>query len=138
MPGESADWVEVVSDGGEPPQASSLTARTGAEFSDADRGGATAEGPVDTAAASRSRSNPYLWAAWAVVAMMLVLGLIWLSGNLQITSAIYSGGSAVTSAQDVAVMNFQMMGVYLLPFGLAGALALLMLQAAGYRHERRD
>ncbi|MCQ1946785.1 MULTISPECIES: hypothetical protein [unclassified Arthrobacter] len=137
VPGESGDWVEVVDDGGEPPRVSSRTTHTEAEFSDADVDGAAAQGPLGVAAAPRSRFNPYLCAAWAVVAMMLVLGLIWLSGNLQITSAIYGGGSAVTSAQDVAMMNFQMMGVYLLPFGLAGALALLMLQAAGYRRERR-
>ncbi|MCC9204983.1 hypothetical protein [Arthrobacter sp. zg-Y769] len=137
VPGESGDWVEVVDDGGEPPQASSRITHPEAEFNDAGGDDAAAEWPFDSAAAPRSRFNPYLRAAWAVVSIMLVLGLFWLFGNLQAMTTIYSS-TGTMGRQDLVLMNFHLMGVYLLPFGLAGALALLMLQAAGYRRERRD
>ena len=66
------------------------------------------------------------------------LGLIWLFGNLQMMTAIYGSTGPTMSRLDVMAMNFQGMGLYLLPFGLAGALALLILQAADYRGGRRD
>ena len=137
LPGESGDWVEVVDDG-EPQQSSDPATPNGAaEFSEAGVASAGADGRLGPAAPQR-RFNPYLCAAWAVVALMLVLGLIWLSGNFQMMTAIYGSTGPTMSRQDVMAMNFQMMGVYLLPFGLAGALALLILQAAGYRGEPRD
>ena len=136
--GESGDWVEVVDDG-EPQQEADPASPTGAaEFSAAGVAGADEDGGFVTAAAPRRQVNPYLCAAWVVVALMLVLGLIWLSGNFQMMTAIYGSTGPTMSRQDVMAMNFQMMGVYLLPFGLAGALALLILQAAGYRGEPRD
>ena len=137
VPGESGDWVEVVSDGGEPPQASSHITHAEAEFIDAGVDGATAQGPPEAAAAPRSRFNPYLCAAWAVVAAMLASGLLWLYGDLQMMTTMYSGTPSM-NRQDLVMMNFYQMGVYLLPFGLSGALALLMLHAAGYRSARRD
>ncbi|MCQ2001031.1 hypothetical protein [Arthrobacter zhaoxinii] len=130
--GESGDWVEVVADGGEPPQASSPTTHAEAEFGDAGGDDTAAEWPFDSAAAPGSRFNPYLCAAWAVVAIMLVLGLFWLFGNLEAMTAMYST-TGTMSRQEVVMMKFHLMGVYLLPFGLAGGLALLTVQAAGYR-----
>ena len=125
-PGETGDWVEVVSDGG-----GGLPARSqdGAEFSDTDMDGT--EGDPAAAAFPRSRLNPYLAAAWAVVALMLGVGLFWLFGTTQM-AAMY-GSSGVMTGKDVIVMNFHSTGMYLLPFGLVAAVALLTVQAAGYR-----
>ena len=78
-----------------------------------------------------SRLNPYLAAAWAVVALMLGVGLFWLFGTTQM-AAMY-GSSGEMTGKDVIVMNFHSTGMYLLPFGLVAAVALLTVQAAGYR-----
>ncbi|KAD3720610.1 hypothetical protein GD627_07315 [Arthrobacter yangruifuii] len=128
-PGGGGDYVEVVDDGGELPAAPARAQAEAGETGPA-AGAAGGWGP-DTA--PRSRFNPYLCAAWAVVALMLAGGLTWLSGALPEMATVYSSSAAHMTSQDLMRMNFQMMGVYLLPFGLAGALALLTVQAARYR-----
>ncbi|MCC3275552.1 MULTISPECIES: hypothetical protein [unclassified Arthrobacter] len=119
------DWVEVVDDGsGEAPAAG-----TGLE--------APPHGNPNGTDLSRSRLNPYLGAAWAIVVLMLGVGLIWLFGGLQLDT-VYGNGTTTMTRKGLILLNFQMTGVYLLPSGLAGALALLAVQARGYRNTHRD
>ena len=128
-PGETGDWVEVVADGGD---GLPSHRHDGGEFSDTDMDG----GRPAAAVPPRSRFNPYLAAAWAVVALMLGVGLFWLFGTSQM-AAMY-GSSGVMTGKDMIVMNFHSTGMYLLPFGLAAAFTLLTVQAVGYRRESRE
>ena len=126
-PGEAGDWVEVVADGGDRLPSHRLD---GGEFSDTDVD-ATEERPAADATPS-SRFNPYLAAAWAVEALLLGAGLFWLFGTSQM-AMMYGGGTGPATSKDMVVMNLQNAGPFLLPFGMAGALALLMVQGVEYR-----
>ena len=128
-PGETGDWVEVVADGGD---GLPSHRHDGGEFSDTDMDG----GRPAAAVPPRSRFNPYLAAAWAVVALMLGVGLFWLFDTSQL-AMMYGSASTVTRTQ-MTMINFHQMGMYMLPFGLAGALALLAVQAVGYRRGSRE
>ena len=131
-PGESGDWVEVVADGGE------RTARgaDGGEFSDNDVDGVKREGAFVPDAARQRRTNPYLHAAWAVVGLMLAIGLFWFFAPAD--NSLYGSGSPVIDRKTIMLINFRMMGPYFLPFGLAAAFALLTVQAVDHRRQSRD
>ena len=96
------------------------------------------DGNRNTKDLSRRRINPYLGAAWAIVVLMLGVGLVWLFGGLQLDTVYGNGGAGTVTRKGLILLNFQMTGVYLLPFGMAGALALLAVQARGYRTTRRS
>lgn len=138
VPGaDGSDWVlEVVDDGGRPPSPARGQ-------SDADRPAAAPGGDPGFAAGDAGvretggpRFNPYFCAAWVVVAGMLGAGLVWLFGSLQLD--LYGVNSQAMTRESMVMVNFQMMGPNLLPFGLAGAIALLTVQAVDFRNTRRN
>ncbi|UPO77344.1 hypothetical protein [Arthrobacter sp. Helios] len=82
------------------------------------------------------RFNPYLCAAWALVAIMLAAGLSWLTGALEpptYVSVDPSTGQGMEGRPGVIASNLYSMGPFVLLFGLLGALTLLTVQAAAFR-----
>ena len=129
-PGESGDWIEVVADGaGQAPRHAD-----GGEFDDSDApGGDLGDRLLDGApddrgpVTRRNRVNPYLCAAWALVALMLFLGITWLAGTW-----IVDQNLPFDSRWGTVVMNFQATGMFMLPCGLVTAALLLALHAVGW------
>lgn len=97
--------------------------------------GEESPGFLPAGAPDSRRVNPYLCGAWAVVALMLGVGLLWFFGSLQMDS-LYGVNTQVMTRKSMVMVNFQMMGPNLLPFGLAGAFALLGIHALNYERSR--
>ncbi|WP_066302390.1 hypothetical protein [Arthrobacter luteolus] len=115
-----AEWAE---DLGDP------TGTDGVQGPEAPGGFAASDGP-------RRRFNPYLCAAWALVAVMLATGMSWLTGALEPTtyfSVDPSTGQGMEGGPGVIASNLYGMGPFVLLFGLLGALTLLTVQAAAFR-----
>ncbi|MBD8043385.1 hypothetical protein H9638_06110 [Arthrobacter sp. Sa2BUA2] len=102
-------------------------------------GGFSASYGLSAPDGSRRWLNPYLCAAWALVAMMLAAGLFWLTGALappRYISVDPATGQGMEGMSGVIASNLYSMGPFLLLIGLIGALALLTVQAAGFRRVR--
>lgn len=98
--------------------------------------GPEAPGGFAASDGSRRRFNPYLCAAWALVAIMLATGLSWLTGALEpptYVSVDPSTGQGMEGRPGVIASNLYSMGPFVLLFGLLGALTLLTVQAAAFR-----
>lgn len=162
--GQSQDSVQIVDDGGAPdsgglvPAGGGTSSRAGryppADGEGPDGGlveparGAGEHGPAAPTAFSareereeplRRRFNPYLCAAWVLVAGMLVAGVSWLTGALEpptYVSVDPSTGQGMEAGQGAIAMNLYSMGPFLLLFGLMGAFTLLTVQAAAFRRAR--
>ncbi|MBD7996474.1 hypothetical protein H9639_14330 [Arthrobacter sp. Sa2CUA1] len=83
--------------------------------------------------------NPYLCAAWVLVAVMLAAGLFWLTGALEpprYVSVDPATGQGMESGPSVIASNLYGVGPFLLLLGLIGALTLLTVQADGFRRGR--
>ena len=105
------------------------TGTDGVQGPEAPGGFAASDGP-------RRRFNPYLCAAWALVAVMLATGMSWLTGALEPTtyfSVDPSTGQGMEGGPGVIASNLYGMGPFVLLFGLLGALTLLTVQAAAFR-----
>lgn len=150
--GQAQDSVHIIDDGGPAPFEGPAGGAGGAgdrgnraDGSGGDRGDRTGadgvqgpEAPRGFAASdgSRRRFNPYLCAAWALVAIMLATGLSWLTGALEpptYVSVDPSTGQGMEGRPGVIVSNLYSMGPFVLLFGLLGALTLLTVQAAAFR-----
>lgn len=96
------------------------------------------EGVVRAPAPARQRFNFALAAAWTLVAVLLAVGLAWLTGAFSAPQLYYDPSSNQPSegSTSVIAMNLYSMGPFLLLFGLLGAFTLLTVQAAGFRRKR--
>lgn len=96
------------------------------------------EGVVRAPVPAWQRFNFALAAAWTLVAVLLAVGLAWLTGAFSAPQLYYDPSSNQPSegSTSVIAMNLYSMGPFLLLFGLLGAFTLLTVQAAGYRRKR--
>ena len=96
-------------------------------------GGLTAsEGP------GRRWVNPYLCAAWVLVAVLLIAGLMWITGGLEPDRyASYleesSSGQANDGPRGPFALNLYSLGPIPLLLGVMGAFTLLTVQAGSFR-----
>ncbi len=142
--GGGGDWVELVDDAGIGAGAeaavgmpAALPAASGTDGS----GVVAADGPVAEPLAGAAagtdpgpRLNPYFCAAWALVALMLAGGVVWLADL--VSPETYDLGGATATAYSRVAANFMMTGMFLLPTGLAGSVALLAVHGAFFRRFR--
>lgn len=89
----------------------------------------------------RRRFNPYLCAAWVLVAVLLMAGLAWLTGGLEprrYATYLYEASSDQGSGRPRGpfVLNLSSLGPIPLLLGVMGAFTLLTVQAAGFRRAR--
>ena len=96
---------------------------------------AASEGP------RRRRINPYLCAAWVLVAVLLFAGLMWITGGLEPDRyASYldesSSGQANDRPRGPFALNLYSLGPIPLLLGVMGAFTLLTVQAATFRRRR--
>lgn len=96
------------------------------------------EGVVRAPVPAWQRFNFALAAAWTLVAVLLAVGLAWLTGAFSAPRLYYDPSSNQPSegSTSVVAMNLYSMGPFLLLFGLLGAFTLLTVQAAGFRWKR--
>lgn len=96
------------------------------------------EGVVRAPVPAWQRFNFALAAAWTLVAVLLAVGLAWLTGAFSAPQLYYDPSSNQPSegSTSVIAMNLYSMGPFLLLFGLLGAFTLLTVQAAGFRRKR--
>ena len=143
-PGDGAaqDAVQIVDDGSVKGPAAS-----GGEYGTHDGdgpgvnpdGGPGADGaevtavPGTTGEPQRKRFNGYLLGAWGMVAVMLGLGLGWLTGAFSAPQYYDPSGNQTAESASVIAMNLYSMGPFLFLFGMIGAFTLLTVQAAGFR-----
>lgn len=143
-PGRAGDWVEVLDDGrGRQSSAEQPSGPPDGVPGAPDPAG-TASGGVPASAATHvpvpRRRNVSLWAAWVLVALMLVVGLGWLFGFIaspwdEYYAQASGSGTPETQPQELR-LNLYTLGPYLTAAGLLGAVILLAVQAA--LHQRRD
>ncbi|GEM_PF-6037726 len=86
----------------------------------------------------RRRFNPYLGAAWALVAVVLAAGISWLTGTFKPAPRRYAdylvdGGQGASDTWNVISTNLYSMGPLVLLFGFIGAVILLTVQAVAFR-----
>ncbi|CEA09627.1 hypothetical protein BN1051_02999 [Arthrobacter saudimassiliensis] len=147
QPGQDRDWVEVVDDGGGTVRSQGSAPGFGRQHDgqmddggfgtlagDSPEGAVVDGGEVGDGAAvterrRRFRFNPYLAAGWAVMALVLAPGLLWVTGILrqpQLMTMVEPGtGRSVESPSAVIAMQLFQAGPFILLFGLLGAAMLL-------------
>jgi hypothetical protein len=148
-PGRAGDWVEVIDDGGgrqidadQPPGTPYVTVEN------PDSANAVNDGvpvPVSSGLPGQSRRNRSLWAAWALVALMLAVGTGWLFGIFEPAWNSYppvsnpNGASGTSALSQEVQANLYTLGPFVMVFGLLGAVILLALQATMFsRGPRAD
>lgn len=103
--------------------------------------GSDEEYRLHTRSTVRRWFNPYLCAAWVLVAVLLVAGLVWLTGSLEprrYASYLYESSSDQGSGRPRGpfALNLSSLGPIPLLLGVMGAFTLLTVQAAGFRRAR--
>ncbi len=161
---QAQESVQIVDDGGTVPSAVGRAAG-GSRASGRDNGSARADGSTwveDAGTSGRAdgahgasvpggssashglsasdgpwrRFNPYLCAAWALVAMILATGAAWLTGAFDPPSYVSvdpATGRGMAGRPGILVSNLYSMGPFLLLIGLIGAFTLLTVQADRFR-----
>ena len=86
------------------------------------------------------RFNLALTAAWTLVAVLLAVGLAWLTGAFSAPQMYYDPSTNQPSdgSSTVITMNLYSMGPFMFLFGILGAFTLLTVQAAGFRRKARS
>ena len=144
-PGADQSWVYVTDDGSGREQPVETGLPSGAYYGSpgnpepagTENSVAVPSPPLAAVPEVRSR-NLSLWAAWAVVALMLAVGLGWLSGFIASPWDEYYGqasGTPQTQPQELR-LNLYTLGPYVTAAGLLGAVILLAVQAV--LHHRRN
>lgn len=103
--------------------------------------GSDEEYQLHTRSTVRRRFNPYLCAAWVLVAVLLVAGLAWVTGGLEprrYATYLYESSSDQGSdrPRGPLALNLSSLGPIPLLLGVMGAFTLLTVQAAGFRRAR--
>ncbi|MER1998062.1 MAG: hypothetical protein ABTA24_16415 [Arthrobacter sp.] len=124
--------VQIVDDGAAP--GGGLRARPeGASVSDA-----RDESPHGFPMQPRKRINYYFAAAWAMVGVLLALGLSWLGGMFSVDQQYFAApGMPTEDMPSAIVMNLYSMGPTPFLLGLFGAFTLLVVQGAAFRRNAK-
>ncbi|WAP51393.1 hypothetical protein OL239_16450 [Arthrobacter sp. ATA002] len=136
-PGSGESWVEVVDDGSgrrieaAQPPGTSLDSDENPDSVRAN-GEVFAQSPSDPPAVHRR--NLSLWAAWALVALMLAVGMAWLFG---FTASPWDESGIPETQSEVLRLNLYTLGPSLTAAGLLGTVILLAVQAAVFRRSPR-
>ncbi|MSR98511.1 hypothetical protein FYJ28_06685 [Arthrobacter sp. BL-252-APC-1A] len=85
------------------------------------------------------RFNFALTAAWTLVAVLLAVGLAWLTGAFSAPQMYYDPSTNQPSdgSSTVITMNLYSMGPFMFLFGILGAFTLLVVQSARFRRPGR-
>lgn len=141
------DSVQIIEDGSGPdagarlagagvPQRASVTGPDAGSWPDTGDTAAAGAGRVPQSNSGWRRLNPYLAAAWGVVALLLLCGVSWLTGLLTLSPEFYDPSfSQDRGVGEVMAMNLASTGPVPFLFGLLGAFTLLVVQAVGFRRK---
>ncbi|WP_104055028.1 MULTISPECIES: hypothetical protein [unclassified Arthrobacter] len=142
-PGRAGDWVEVIDDGGGRQIEAGHTAGPpyGAVENPDSTGTANVTASASAGPSPQQRRNWSLWAAWALVALMLVLGLGWLFGFVASPWDDYqaqASGSGLPETQSQELrLNLYTLGPSMTAAGVLGAVILLAVQATMFHRSPR-